>query len=45
MSTETLATKQDAIEMGLLTEEFDKICKVLNRIPNYTELSIFSVMY
>ena len=45
MSTETLTTEKDAISMGLLTEEFDKICKILKRIPNHTELSIFSVMW
>ena len=35
----------DAIEMGLLSEEYDQICKILNRKPNYTELCIFSVMW
>lgn len=45
MSTKTLTTEKDAISMGLLTEEFDKICKILKRIPNHTELSIFSVMW
>ena len=45
MSTETLTTEKDAMKMGLLTEEFNKICKILNRTPNHTELSIFSVMW
>ena len=45
MSTAKLTTEKDAIKMGLLTEEFHKICKILNRTPNYTELSIFSVMW
>ena len=31
--------------MGLLAEEYDKICEILNRVPNYTELCIFSVMW
>ena len=31
--------------MGLLNEEYDKICEILGRIPNHTELSIFSVMW
>ena len=35
----------DAVEMGLLAEEYDKICEILNRVPNYTELCIFSVMW
>jgi phosphoribosylformylglycinamidine synthase subunit PurL len=35
-----------AIELGLLKEEFDKIVDILNgRIPTYTELGIFSVMW
>ena len=35
----------DAESLGLLREEFDKICQILNRKPNFTELSIFSVMW
>ena len=38
----TLATAQ---ELGLNEFEFDLIQKYLNRIPNYTELSIYSVMW
>src|ERR1051325_7766836 len=35
-----------AIELGLLKEEFDKIVGILGgRIPTYTELGIFSVMW
>ncbi|HPF93879.1 MAG TPA: AIR synthase related protein, partial [Tenuifilaceae bacterium] len=34
-----------AKELGLLPDEFDMIKKILGRIPNYTELSIFSVMW
>ncbi len=35
-----------AIELGLLKEEFDSIVTILNgRIPSYTELGIFSVMW
>ena len=40
-----LTTSEDAIAMGLLAEEYDKICEILDRVPNYTELSIFSVMW
>jgi len=45
MSKNNLTTVEDALEMGLLSEEYDKICEVLNRTPNYTELSVFSVMW
>ncbi len=34
-----------AENLGLLPEEFEKIKKILGRTPNYTELSIFSVMW
>ncbi len=34
-----------AIEHGLSEEEYDKILKILNRTPTYTELGIFSVMW
>ncbi len=35
-----------AIDLGLLKEEFDSIVTILNgRIPTYTELGIFSVMW
>ena len=40
-----LTNVQEAIDMGLLAEEYDKICDILDRIPNFTELSIFSVMW
>lgn len=36
---------ETAQELGLLPEEFEKINKILGRIPNFTELSIFSVMW
>ena len=34
-----------AIELGLKKEEFHHICEVLGRTPNFTELSIYSVMW
>jgi phosphoribosylformylglycinamidine synthase len=35
-----------AIELGLISEEFDRIVSILGgRIPSYTELGIFSVMW
>ncbi|MCC6252574.1 MAG: phosphoribosylformylglycinamidine synthase subunit PurL [Bacteroidia bacterium] len=39
---ETLETAQ---KLGLLPEEFERIKEILGRVPNFTELSIFSVMW
>jgi phosphoribosylformylglycinamidine synthase len=36
---------QLALEHGLLEEEYQKIVGILGRIPTYTELGIFSVMW
>lgn len=36
---------ETAKELGLLPEEFEMIKKILGRVPNYTELSIYSVMW
>ncbi len=45
-STETkITTVETAKELGLLPEEFEKIKEVLGRTPNFTELSIYSVMW
>lgn len=45
-SSETqLATVEQAKQLGLLPEEFDKITSILGRTPNFTELSIYSVMW
>lgn len=38
-------TFETAKELGLLPEEFEKIKQILGRTPNFTELSIFSVMW
>ncbi len=38
-------TVETAIELGLRAEEFDKIKEVLGRTPNFTELSVYSVMW
>ena len=48
MSTQTtvsLATVEQAQEMGLRPEEFEKIKEILGRTPNFTELSVFGVMW
>ncbi len=42
---EQLTTVETAKELGLLSEEFDKIKEVLGRTPNFVELSIYSVMW
>ncbi|MCR9153442.1 MAG: phosphoribosylformylglycinamidine synthase subunit PurL [Bacteroidetes bacterium] len=36
---------ETAKELGLLPEEFDKIKEILGRVPNFNELSIYSVMW
>lgn len=36
---------ETAKKLGLNEEEFQKICDYLGRIPNFTELSIYSVMW
>lgn len=40
-----LPTVETAKELGLLPEEFEKIKEILGRTPNFTELSIYSVMW
>ncbi len=40
-----IATLEMALELGLRAEEFDQIKAYLGRTPNYTELSIYSVMW
>lgn len=42
---EIIVTVETAKELGLLPEEFEKIKQVLGRTPNFTELSIYSVMW
>jgi phosphoribosylformylglycinamidine synthase subunit PurL len=37
--------REAADKLGLLPEEFDKVVTYLGRIPNFTELSIYSVMW
>ena len=48
MSTNILEPKvtvETAKELGLLPEEFDRIQEIMGRMPNFTELSIYSVMW
>src|SRR5437870_5958933 len=42
---ETLTTVETAKQLGLLPEEFEKIKSILGRTPNFTELSLYSVMW
>ena len=44
-ATTTLATLEQAQEMGLLLAEFEKIKEILGRTPNFCELSVFGVMW
>jgi len=39
------ATLQQAKDLGLLEEEFNKICEVLGRTPSFTETAVYSVMW
>jgi phosphoribosylformylglycinamidine synthase len=41
----TEATLAQAIEHGLIEDEWKHILRVMNRAPNLTELGIFSVMW
>src|SRR6201981_1500409 len=43
--TENKVTFDTAKKLGLLPEEFEKIKSILGRTPNFTELSIYSVMW
>ena len=44
-ANDTLTNLDTAKKLGLLPEEFEKIKQILGRTPNFTELSIFSVMW
>lgn len=39
------ATLEQAVELGLRPDEFEMIKKVLGRTPNFTETSVYSVMW
>lgn len=44
-NTEPNITAETAKNLGLTAEEFEKIVEILGRTPNFTELSVFSVMW
>ena len=43
--TEQAVDFKVAAQLGLNKDEFDKICSVLGRVPNFTEVSVYSVMW
>jgi phosphoribosylformylglycinamidine synthase subunit PurL len=43
--TEPEITAKTAAQLGLSEDEFGKIVEVMGRVPNFTELSIYSVMW
>ena len=45
VSTSVEATLEQAEEMGLRPEEFEKIKEIMGRTPNFTEMCIYSVMW
>ena len=40
-----IVNEQVAIDHGLKKDEYAKICELLDRTPNITELGIFSAMW
>ena len=44
-ASSNLATVEQAEELGLSAEEFKKIEEILGRTPNFTEMSVYSVMW
>lgn len=46
MTPEEIKTKKPYLEWGLTQKEYDYICdELLQRLPNYTETGLFSVMW
>ena len=45
ITTDTLATRDMALDHGLSPDEWEKIIKILERKPNVTELGVFSAMW
>jgi len=44
-STEAQVTVKTALDLGLTEDEFNRIVEILGRTPNFTELSVYSVMW
>src|SRR5512137_3015068 len=45
VTAEPLPTLETAKSLGLTPDEFEKIKEILGRTPNFTELSVYSVMW
>jgi phosphoribosylformylglycinamidine synthase II len=45
LENQELTTVETAKDLGLLATEYERIIEILGRVPNFTELSIFSVMW
>src|SRR5579863_3171540 len=45
MKNEVSITTEIIVRHGITDEEFERIKKILGRVPNITELGIFSVMW
>jgi len=45
LKSDSIANVEQAKEMGLLADEFEKIKSILGKTPNFCELSIFGVMW
>lgn len=43
--TQKITDLEIAKKLGLTEEEYDRIIEIMGRQPNFTELSIFSVMW
>ncbi len=39
------ATLEEAVELGLMPEEFEMVKEILGRTPNFTETAVYSVMW
>ncbi len=42
---EAQPTLETAKKLGITADEFEKIKEIMGRVPNFTELSIYSVMW
>jgi phosphoribosylformylglycinamidine synthase len=45
MSDNVVVTEEMAAEHGLSAEEFQRMCAILDRLPTWAELGVFSVMW
>ncbi|GEL08569.1 phosphoribosylformylglycinamidine synthase subunit PurL [Salisediminibacterium halotolerans] len=45
ITPKTIETDKLYLDMGVTEDEFSRIQTILNRLPNYTELGLFSVMW